>query len=93
MVTRGSWATPHTMEACVPLMTLWSWGGLVMRVRAERQQGVGEVSRGVGSGLTGGEGSGGEEVSAGEPAVRLPLWAEGGRPAGERVGHSERPGT
>lgn len=46
MVTRGSWATPHTMEAWVPLMTLWSWGGLVMRVRAERQQGVGGERRG-----------------------------------------------
>lgn len=38
MVTRGSWVTPHTMEAWVPLMTLWSWGGLVMRVRAGGQQ-------------------------------------------------------
>lgn len=47
MVTRGSWATPQTMEAWVPLMTLWSWGGLVIRVRAERQQGEGVVRRGV----------------------------------------------
>lgn len=38
MVTRGSCVAPHTMEAWVPLMTLWSWGGLVMRVRAERQK-------------------------------------------------------
>lgn len=45
MVTRGSWVTPHTMEAWVPLMTLWSCGGLVMRVRAERQQGGGRVGR------------------------------------------------
>lgn len=36
-VTLGSWVTPHTMEAWVPLMTLWSWGGLVMRVRAVRE--------------------------------------------------------
>lgn len=35
-ITRGSWLTPHTMDAWVPLMTLWSCGGLVMRVRAER---------------------------------------------------------
>lgn len=53
MVTRGSWATPHTMEAWVPLMTLWSWGGLVMRVRAERQQGP-AVRRGAGARATGG---------------------------------------
>ena len=46
MVTRGSWVTPHTMEAWVPLMTLWSCGGLVMRVRAERQQRGGRVGRG-----------------------------------------------
>lgn len=36
-VTLGSWVTPHTMEAWVPLMTLWSCGGLVMRVRAVGQ--------------------------------------------------------
>lgn len=46
-VTRGSWVTPHTMEAWVPLMTLWSWGGLVMRVRAERQQGDRVLRRGL----------------------------------------------
>ena len=38
----------YTMEAWVPLMTLWSWGGLVMRVRAERQQGGGLVGRWTG---------------------------------------------
>lgn len=47
MVTRGSWVTPHTMEAWVPLMTLWSWGGLVMRVRAARRQGHRVVRRGA----------------------------------------------
>lgn len=53
MVTRGSWAAPHTMEAWVPLMTLWSWGGLVMRVRAGRQQGESVVRRGTGCRVTG----------------------------------------
>lgn len=52
-VTRGSWVTPHTMEAWVPLMTLWSWGGLVMRVRAERGQGDRVVRRGCRAGVTG----------------------------------------
>ena len=33
-VTLGSWVTPQVMTALVPLMTLWSCGGLVMRVRA-----------------------------------------------------------
>lgn len=33
-VTLESWVTPHVMTALVPLMTLWSCGGLVMRVRA-----------------------------------------------------------
>lgn len=32
--TLGSWVTPQLMEALVPLMTLWSCGGSVMRVRA-----------------------------------------------------------
>lgn len=48
-VTRGSWLTPHTMEAWVPLMTLWSCGGLVMRVRAERHSRHSVVRRGVGA--------------------------------------------
>lgn len=47
-VTLGSWVTPHTMEAWVPLMTLWSWGGFVIRVRAVRQ---GAVSRDMMSGI------------------------------------------
>lgn len=33
-VTLGSWVTPQVITALVPLMTLWSCGGLVMRVRA-----------------------------------------------------------
>lgn len=49
-VTLGSWVTPHTMEAWVPLMTLWSWGGLVMRVRAARQGEDSTVSRDMVSG-------------------------------------------
>lgn len=51
-VTLGSWVTPHTMEAWVPLMTLWSCGGLVMRVRAVRQ---GAVSGGYGVRVMSGE--------------------------------------
>lgn len=35
------------------MMTLWSWGGLVMRVRAERKQGDSVVRRGVVSTVTG----------------------------------------
>ena len=34
MVTLGSWVTPQLITALVPLMTLWSCGGFVMRVRA-----------------------------------------------------------
>lgn len=34
MVTLGSWVTPQVITALVPLMTLWSCGGFVMRVRA-----------------------------------------------------------
>lgn len=34
IVTLGSWVTPQVITALVPLMTLWSCGGLVMRVRA-----------------------------------------------------------
>lgn len=37
MVTLGSWVTPQVMTALVPLMTLWSCGGLVMRVRAVKR--------------------------------------------------------
>lgn len=37
MVTLGSWVTPQLREALVPLMTLWSCGGVVMRVRAAGQ--------------------------------------------------------
>lgn len=39
-VTLVSWVTPHVMTAFVPLMTLWSCGGLVMRVRAADTQAV-----------------------------------------------------
>lgn len=34
MVTLGSRVTPQVITALVPLMTLWSCGALVMRVRA-----------------------------------------------------------
>lgn len=37
--TLGSCVTPQVMKALVPLMTLWSCGGVVMRVRAEGQDG------------------------------------------------------
>lgn len=33
-VTLGSCVTPQVMTALVPLMTLWSCGGVVIRVRA-----------------------------------------------------------
>lgn len=39
-VTLVSWVTPHDMTAFVPLMTLWSCGALVMRVRAADTQAV-----------------------------------------------------
>lgn len=43
-VTLGSWVTPQVMKALVPLMTLWSCGGVVIRVRAEEQKGGKEKS-------------------------------------------------
>lgn len=93
MVTRGSWATPHTMEAWVPLMTLWSWGGLVMRVRAGRQQAGSEGrKKRVGSGVPG-ERQGGGKVSAGDRPAGLNSVGDAGRPTGEQVDHSERPRT
>lgn len=33
--TLGSWVTPQLMTALVPLMTLWSCGGSVIRVLAQ----------------------------------------------------------
>lgn len=39
-VTLGSCVTPHVITALVPLMTLWSCGGLVMRVRAVKTEAV-----------------------------------------------------
>jgi hypothetical protein len=34
-VTLGSCVTPQVNTALVPLMTLWSWGGVLIRVRAK----------------------------------------------------------
>lgn len=37
-VTLGSWVTPQVITALVPLITLWSWGGVVILVRAAKTE-------------------------------------------------------
>lgn len=44
--TLGSWVTPQLMTALVPLMTLWSCGGSVIRVRAAGGHSEGPAPRG-----------------------------------------------
>lgn len=57
------------------MMTLWSWGGLVMRVRAERQQGGGSERKGGRQSHRREAGVG--KVSAGDPDCVAGLWGEG----------------
>lgn len=51
IITLGSCVTPQVIMALVPLMTLWSCGGVVIRVRAvetnQRREGIEENQRNV----------------------------------------------